>query len=235
MRQATASPSGTFEDCAFDEWMRLDAGRTVRITRLLTHWLWDHGFRLRAYGVEHVPLEGAFLMVPNHSSYLDPFLQVRGQPRIVRYMAKAPLFDMPLVGRFVRAGGAFPVRRGESDGFAMELARRLLADGQPVVMYPEGTRFRTSAELGPPRRGAARLALESGVPVIPVASWGAKERAVHSRPWWRRPRVTVVYGEPLRFDGLEPTPENVDRVRDEIWEQVGRLYERARELDATRG
>ncbi|MCW2924075.1 MAG: 1-acyl-sn-glycerol-3-phosphate acyltransferase [Thermoleophilia bacterium] len=215
------------------QWLPLDP-RGDRPFRILTSWYWDLVYRLRAYGAEHVPAEGPFLLVPNHSSYTDPFLQVRPQPRTVRFMAKGSLFEYPVVRRIMKAGGAFPVQRGRGDAFAIELSRRILADGQPLVVYPEGTRFRRSLELGPPKRGAARLALEARVPVVPAATWGVKARELYGRPRWRRPRATVVYGEPMDFTHLEPTPENVDLVRDEIWAKVTELYERARQLDAER-
>ncbi|MCW2972092.1 MAG: 1-acylglycerol-3-phosphate O-acyltransferase [Thermoleophilia bacterium] len=211
-------------------WVNTRVGWFHRAIRILTGWFWNHGYQLRAYGQEHIPPTGAFLMVPNHSSYTDPFVQVKGQARVVRFMAKSTLFHNPLARSVIRAGGGFPVRRGRGDVFAMELARRMLLDGQAVVMYPEGTRFRKSAPLGQPRRGAARLVLELGVPVVPVATWGNKQREVYGRAWWRRPRVTTIYGPLMRFTAGEATPERVDQVRDEIWAEVERLYDIAREV-----
>ncbi len=223
------------EESEYEPWLELDSGAVDRTARILTVWWWDHVYRLRAHGVENLPDDGAYLLVPNHSSYADPFLHARPQRRHLRFMAKDSLFGMPLVGRVVRGGGGFPVRRGAGDEFAMELARRLLKAGRPVVMYPEGTRFRRSAELGPPKRGFARLALEVGVPIVPAATWGAKAREVYGRGRLHRPRVTTVYGEPISFEGLEPTKENVDHVRDVVWDHVQALYTQARELDALRG
>lgn len=222
-------------DDEFEEWVRIDGGRVHQVVRWLTVWLWDIFFRLKTYGVENIPAQGAFLMCPNHSSYGDPFFQARGQGRLVRFMAKDSMFDWPFIGRIVRAGGGFPVRRGRGDTFAIELAERLLADGQPVVIYPEGTRFRDDP-LGPPRRGAARVALRSGVPVIPVATYGAKPRRSRGKGWFppSLPRVTTIYGPPINFAGLDFTPENVDRVRDEIWEHVQRLYDLARTVNSRR-
>lgn len=230
---AVAEPA-TYTDADYDRWLDVDPRRTDRLVRALTIWLWDHGFQLHAVGVEHLPESGAYLLVPNHSSYADPFLHVRPQRRQLRFMAKSTMFEWPILKHVIAAGGGFPVRRGRGDVFAMELARRLLRAGHPVVVYPEGTRFRSSADLGPAKRGFARLALELGVPIVPAATWGVKERHVHGRPWWRRPRATTVYGEPMRFDGLEPTRVNVDRVRDEVWAQVERLYDEARRIDAAR-
>jgi 1-acyl-sn-glycerol-3-phosphate acyltransferase len=215
-------------------WLQVDSRAIDRVTRLLTNWLWDRGFRLRAHGVDRLPASGGFLLVPNHSSYADPFLHARPQSRHLRFMAKDSMFRWPVVRHIMKGGGGFPVRRGRGDQFAMELARRLLRDGHPVVVYPEGTRFRDSAELGPAKRGFARLALETGVPVVPAATWGVKRREVYGRSWWRLPRATVVYGEPIEFRDLEPTREHVDHVRDVVWARVQELYDEARALDAER-
>lgn len=231
--QATSQPA-TYSDTDYDKWLEVETGVFDRFARVFTVWWWDHVYRLRAYGAEHLPDQGAYLLVPNHSSYADPFLHARPQRRHLRFMAKASMFDYPIVRTFMRSGGGFPVHRGKGDVFAMELARRLLGAGRPVVVYPEGTRFRKSAELGPAKRGAARLALEMGIPVVPCATWGAKAREVYGRPRWRRPRITTIYGEPLDFTHLEPTAENIDHVRDVIWARVHELYDQARALDAQR-
>lgn len=234
MASPTQTAPVTHDDADFQPWIDNRSRRTERVIRLLTHWWWDHVYRLRAHGVEHVPSEGAFVLVANHSSYTDPFLHTRRQRRRLRYMAKSTMFSNPIVAFVMRTGGAFPVRRGESDAFAMELARRLLDAGEPVVIYPEGTRFRSSLELGPPKRGAARLALEAKVPVVPAATWGVKRGELYGRSRWRRPKATVVYGEPIDFSHLEPTPEHINQVRDEIWARVHELYEQARELTEAR-
>ena len=231
---SSPAPPRTYTDADYEPWLEIDPGRFDRFVRVITTWWWDHVYRLKGYGAELVPADGAFLLVPNHSSYADPFLNVRPQRRHMRFMAKASMFKPPVVRTVMRTGGAFPVNRGAGDVFAMELARRLLRAGRPVVLYPEGTRFRKSAELGPAKRGFARLALEVGVPIVPCATWGAKARHVYGRPWWRRPRVTVVYGAPMDFSHLAPTPEHVDEVRDAVWARVQELYDEARALDAQR-
>ena len=231
---AAASLPVTYTDADYDRWLEVETGAMDRFIRLLTVWWWDHVYRLQAHGVDNLPTEGAYLLVPNHSSYTDPFLHARPQRRHLRFMAKASMFEYPVVRAFMRGGGGFPVRRGKGDVFAMELARRLLLAGRPVVVYPEGTRYRKSAELGPAKRGAARLALEVGVPIVPCATWGVKAREVYGRPRWRRPRATTIYGEPMDFTHLEPTPENVDHVRDVVWARVHELYEQARTIDAKR-
>lgn len=210
-----------------ERWIHQDTKRVERLARLLVGPLAQWGYRLKAYGLEHVPASGPFIMVANHSSYMDPFLLMKSH-QVVRFMAKASLFEYPVMRTLMAGGGGFPVRRGKGDTFAMELARSLLADGQPVAMFPEGTRFRTSDELGPPKRGAARLAIETGVPVVPVALYGAKPRAARGMSTLppRLPRITIAYGEQMCFS----SDADVDSVRDEIWAEVHRLHGVAREL-----
>lgn len=220
----------TYVDADYEPWIHHDLRRFDRFFRFVTEWYWDHVYRLQSRGAHHLPAEGAYVLVPNHSSYADPFLHARPQTRNLRFMAKASMFENPLVRVFMRGGGGFPVHRGRGDVFAMELARRLLRDGQPVVIYPEGTRFRRTLALGPAKRGAARLALEEGVPLVPAATWGVKRHDLYGRSRWRRPRAVTVYGAPIDVTHLEPTPEHVDRVRDMVWARVHELYEEARTL-----
>lgn len=224
------APPTTYDDADFQPWIDNHSRRTENTVRFLTHWWWDHVYRLRAVGTEHLPETGGYLLIANHSSYTDPFIHARWQRRRLRFMAKSTLFRHRLVSAFMRGGGGFPVRRGEGDTFAIELARRLLDDGQPVVIYPEGTRFRDSLELGAAKRGAARLALEARVPIVPAATWGVKQRELYGRHRLQRPRAIVVYGAPMDFTDLDPTSDNVDRVRDEVWAKVHELYDDAREL-----
>lgn len=131
-------------------------------------------------GEEHLPAEGAFIITPNHISNFDPvciatFMMQRGYP--VRFLAKAELFRTPIVGQILRAMGMVPVERNSDDPAAvLEYARQALRDGECVGIYPEGTLTR-DPQMWPmkPKTGAARLALDTGVPVIPIAQWGAHE------------------------------------------------------------
>lgn len=213
-----------------DDWANVDPSRMQHLVRAVTRrpgrWL----FRYRSYGAEQIPAEGGFIVAPNHGSYADGFFFMHGPRRTIRFMAKHQALEWPLIGRCIRWGGGFPVRRGEDGSPGLAIARRILERGHGLVLFMEGRLVRTP-ELGEPRRGLAVLALQTGAPVVPVAAWGAKPAWVYGRRRlpWRRPRTTVVWGAPLRFERVkEPSPELVERVRDEIWAEVSRLHELAR-------
>jgi 1-acyl-sn-glycerol-3-phosphate acyltransferase len=172
------------------------------------------------------------MLAPNHFSQWDHFFCGVFLRRKVRFMAKSQLFSNPVIEFIFRHGGAFPVRRGHHDEEAFTTARIILERGGCLLMYPEGGRSRTG-QLGEPRPGIGRIALETGVPVVPVAIHGSA--AVRR---WRRlrfPRVTVQYGEPMRFD-VVPTPSRDQQlqVARQVFERVRGMYE-ALELRGRRG
>ncbi|MBA3429592.1 MAG: 1-acyl-sn-glycerol-3-phosphate acyltransferase [Actinobacteria bacterium] len=156
-------------------------------------------FRLRARGLEHLP-GGGFVLASNHHSNFDPWpLGVPLYPRrFLRFMGKSELFFTPLK-QFIVACGAFPVRRGERDLEAIGTAVALCRQGHIVVMFPEGTRRKKGLRKKWEARahtGAARIALEAGVPLIPAAVVGTDRLA-------RLARLRVLYGPPVRLDDLE--------------------------------
>lgn len=153
-------------------------------------------FRVRVQGREHVPPDGAYVLAPSHRSLLDiPFAAAVTRRRL-RFLAKQELFATR-VGRFVFGRlGAVPVDRAGTDRAALRAVDACLAAGEPVVIFPEGTR-RAGPELGPLFSGAAYLALKRGVPLVPVGIGGSEHPVVRHGwlPWWSR--VTVVVGEPV--------------------------------------
>ncbi len=147
-------------------------------------------------------------------------------------MAKSQLFTNPVIKFIFWHGGAFPVRRGHHDQEAFETAYRILDRGGCLLMYPEGGRSR-SGGLGEPRPGVGRIALQSGVPVIPVAIHGSQ--AVRKWRKLRFPKVTVQYGEPMRFDVVaEPSREQQLEVAGQVFERVREMHQ-ALEAKGRRG
>jgi 1-acyl-sn-glycerol-3-phosphate acyltransferase len=178
-------------------------------------------YRARCIGSDHIPAAGPAIIAPNHFSFLDHFFVAVYLRRKVSFVAKSQLFKRPL--QFILThGGTFPIRRGHRDDEAFETAHTVLGRGDLVVMYAEAGRSR-SGELGKPRHGLGRLALETGAPVIPTAIVGS-ERA---RNWKRLqfPKVTLQFGEPIRFERVEsPTKEQAQAASEVVFEEVQRMH-----------
>jgi 1-acyl-sn-glycerol-3-phosphate acyltransferase len=183
--------------------------------QLAAHLYW----RISRIGREHIPQTGGAILVSNHRSFLDPFVIGLMTRRPVYYMAKGEIFEMNrLLAWFTSSLGAFPVRRGEADVDTIETARAILARGDLLVMFPEGTRTRPGA-LGKPKRGVGRLVLEAGVPVVPIALIGTEG----IRKGWRiRPhKIRVRIGSPLTFPHMEHSSGPLAaRVVDRIWPNI---------------
>jgi len=172
-------------------------------------------FRMSRIGREHIPAEGPVIVAANHRSFLDPFVIATMARRPMYYVAKEELFRKPIVAWFLNALGAFPVNRGMGDTEMIETAKAILARGDIVLIFPEGTRTRPGS-LGKPHRGVGRLALESGAPVVPVAVIGTESVR---RGWRIRPhKVRIRAGRPLRFPQVEgPSPALAGAVTARIW------------------
>jgi 1-acyl-sn-glycerol-3-phosphate acyltransferase len=180
-------------------------------------------YRVRAIGAGNVPREGALVLAPNHFSQMDHFFVGVYLRRKIRFMAKSQLFGPPVLTYIYKHGGVFPVRRGRHDEEAFETAYQLLDQQEMLLVYAEGGRSR-SGEMGEPKPGIGRIALESGVPIVPVAIHGS----ARVRGWKRMrfPRVTVQFGEAMNFQ-VEPSPnrERQLEVAAEIFDEVREMYE----------
>jgi 1-acyl-sn-glycerol-3-phosphate acyltransferase len=156
-------------------------------TRLMT--------RPRAYGRDRVP-QGGVVYAINHLHWIDIPLVGLLSPRTVHFVAKVEATSFPGLGRFLRWHGAIGIKRGESDREAVRLMRQAAREGQVVGLFVEGTRQRTGRP-GPAQPGAAMVALQEDVPVVPVSIYGTQ--------FWRIGNFapcSVAFGEPLRFEGL---------------------------------
>jgi glycerol-3-phosphate dehydrogenase (NAD(P)+) len=172
-------------------------------------------FRMQRTGREHLPRSGPLILASNHRSFLDPFVIGTLVRRPVYYMAKRELFEHRVVAWLLNGLGAFPVDRGAGDAQAMDTARAILARGDCVVVFPEGTRVRPGP-LGAPRKGVGRLALQTGVPVVPIAVIGTED----VRSGWRirSRRVRIRVGSPLLFPKVEDSsPTRAAAVTERVW------------------
>jgi 1-acyl-sn-glycerol-3-phosphate acyltransferase len=183
-------------------------------------------FRLSVEGAENIPREGAAIIAPNHKSFWDSFFIAPATRRHLRFMGKQELFT-GWKGKWLIRLGAFPVKRGESDAVALETAREILRQGGLLALFPEGTRVRDPASLGSPRRGAARLAIEAGAPVIPAAIMGTEK--LFWGPIPRPTRVRVAFAAAIPANELEATPEAAAAlIEEQVWPEVNREYSRLR-------
>ena len=175
-------------------------------------------FRMRVSGREHVPAEGAAIVAPNHKSFWDSFFIGICTRRHLRFMAKTELIEARYGPLLVRLG-AFPVRRGEADSDALETARTILRQGGLLALFPEGTRIRDPDELGDPKRGAGRLALEAGAPLVPAAISGTEN--LFAGPLPKPRRVQVAFAKPIPVSELVSSPEAAgELVEGLLWPTV---------------
>ncbi|MGJ3402784.1 lysophospholipid acyltransferase family protein [Glutamicibacter sp. Je.9.36] len=181
-------------------------------------------------GFETLPPDG-YILCPNHLTEIDPLVvghAIYSNGRLPRWLAKESLFKIPVLGWMLRETGQVPVSRSASNaGESLAAARKVLDAGGVIVIYPEGTLTRDPA-LWPMvgRTGAARLALQTGAPVVPMAHWGDQELLPrYSKKMYPFPRkhVTVSVGQPVDLDDLRDGPrtravlqEATDRIMDAI-------------------
>ena len=190
-------------------------------------------FRVRVVGVEHVPARGAAIVAFNHVSALDgPALAVelsRRTRRETRFLVAAEFFRKMFFGWVLRTFDQIPIRRGAGDVHALDLALASLHDGSVLAIAPEGgVNPEPRGDLQRIRGGIARLALPTGVPIVPVGLWGTQQRwpktGIIWAGLWRRPRLAIVFGPPLLPDGEAVTDADVEdlkeRLRVRLEEQV---------------
>jgi 1-acyl-sn-glycerol-3-phosphate acyltransferase len=172
--------------------------------------------RYRISGMQNVPASGAFVLAPNHYSNIDPLVVGLGlwkTGRMPRYLAKASMFRIPVIGWLLRQSGQVPVERaGRNTSDPLAQARRIADEGLAVVIYPEGTLTR-EPDCWPMRGkfGAVRTALELGIPLIPAASWGAQlilPRYSKRISFFPRKKVDLVFGSPVDLREFEGKPLN---------------------------
>ena len=182
---------------------------------LLTDW--------QVRGKDNVPGDGPVIVVANHLNLADPPILGTSLGRKAIFMAKEELFRSKLSGYFVRNFGAFPVQRKQLDRGALHQAKRVLADGMALVMFPEGSRS-MNARLQPALPGSALIALRNDAPVLPVGIAGTEK--FKGVAWLlRRPRITINIGRPFSLSptGGKLTKVELARLTDSILARVAEL------------
>ena len=173
---------------------------------------------LRCYGADRVPKEGGVVLALNHFSWLDPPAFGACSPRTIYYMAKVEAHRVPGLGQLIRSFGTFSVRRGESDREAVRIMRQIVRDGHALGLFVEGTRQRSGVP-GQAQPGAAMVALQENVPVVPAAIHGPQDWKIGTfRP------VSVAWGEPMTFEGLPKGGKGYREASTAIQEEIHRLW-----------
>jgi 1-acyl-sn-glycerol-3-phosphate acyltransferase len=174
-------------------------------------------------GRENLPQTTAYILAPVHRSYVDTLLTGYVTTRRLRYMAKSAVFAKPWAAKLFGSLGGFPVRRGTPDRDALKVCEQALAGGEPVVLFPEGTRC-SGPVLGPLQGGPAFLALRANVPIVPVGIGGSERSMPIGAKWVRPARIGIVVGKPIwppPRTGTDRVPrrlitELTDRLRDDL-------------------
>ena len=206
--------------------------RSTWVTPIMRIWarifLFVTATRVAIEGREHVDPDASYVFTGNHTSNMDIPIVIGMLPVSVRFLAKKELFGVPVLGGAMR--GIHMVRTDRSAGAAAhrEINRQVdhvVRAGLSLVIYPEGTRSR-DAELKPFKKGAFRIAIDNGMPVVPVTTWGAER--IWRPGWWLifGGKVRVVVHEPIPTEGMGPG--DIDSLRDRVREIVADTYERIR-------
>jgi 1-acyl-sn-glycerol-3-phosphate acyltransferase len=197
-------------------------------------------FHIRFVDGHNLPTDGPAIVAPNHISPLDPLvigLYPVSLGRPMRYLSGTEFFAMRWVGKGLRALDQIPLRRGDNDLQALGAAVEAAQAGGLVGLFPEGKINNEPAVLRG-RRGAARIAVASGAPLLPVGIWGTQVRFPGGgwklrRPW--RPTVVVVFGEPIRVDTSATSAKEILAITNELMARVEELRDRAKELAGRKG
>jgi 1-acyl-sn-glycerol-3-phosphate acyltransferase len=168
-------------------------------------------YRIEVVGAERIPASGPAILAANHESIWDPFILGVATPREIHYMAKSELFRSRPLAAVMRSLNAFPVERGGGDHAAMSEAGRLLAGGAVLGIFPQGT-SKPELQIGW-HRGAARLALATGAPLIPVRLTGTRRLPM-------RTRIRIVVGEPIAVAAARPTIAAAKSLTEQVEQAV---------------
>ncbi|HEX2040715.1 MAG TPA: lysophospholipid acyltransferase family protein [Acidimicrobiales bacterium] len=188
-------------------------------------------WRLSVEGVEHVPVDGPFVVAPVHRSNIDTLVVAAVTRRRLRFMGKDSLWKFAPIGKVLSALGGFPVHRGTADREALRRCIEVLRGGEPLVIFPEGTR-QSGPHVQPLFEGAAYVAARTGVPIVPVGIGGSEAAMPKGSKLIRPVKVHVVVGEPLHpapptSSGRAPRSA-VHDLTEQLAARLQKLFDRAR-------
>jgi len=188
--------------------------------------------RLRVVGSENVPREGSFVFAPTHRSAIDIPVASAATRRRMRFMGKDSIWKYKPIGKIMTGLGAFPVTRGSADLEALKRCIAIVQSGEPLVMFPEGTRH-YGPEVQPLFDGAAYIALKTGVPIVPAAIAGTEDVMRSGSKAIRFKKCRMVIGEPIAADvpgGGRATREQIGDLTVQLQNELQRLLDEANRL-----
>ncbi len=196
-----------------------DSNVAWAIGRRTMGWPTRLSVRIRTYGIDRVPATGGLVYTMNHMHWIDiPVIGVIS-PRNIDFVAKVEAVRVPGIGRYLRWHGTIAVRRGQSDRDAVRQMKQSAREGRVVGLFVEGTRLKLGRP-GPAQPGAAMVALQEDVPVVPIAIYGSQ--------FWKVGNfapVSVAFGEPVRFDGLPKNGRGYKEATVEIEHRINVLFD----------
>jgi len=188
--------------------------------------------RLRVVGSENVPREGSFVFAPTHRSTIDIPVASAATRRRMRFMGKDSIWKYKPIGKIMTGLGAFPVTRGSADLEALKRCIAIVQSGEPLVMFPEGTRH-YGPEVQPLFDGAAYIALKTGVPIVPAAIAGTEDVMRSGSKAIRFKKCRMVIGKPIAADvpgGGRATREQIGDLTVQLQNELQRLLDEANRL-----
>ncbi len=170
-------------------------------------------FPIKVYGFKNLPKKGAYILASNHESYIDPIVIGLSCRRKICYMAKDSLFRNKFVSVVLNQVGAFPIKRGASDIGAIKITLKILKEGVPVVLFPEGTRIVSQKRT---HGGVGLITAQSGVPVIPVFIKGSDRVLPKGAKFLKRHKVKIFLGPVVRFKEFSSAHQIADHIMGKI-------------------
>ncbi|NNF55404.1 MAG: 1-acyl-sn-glycerol-3-phosphate acyltransferase [Acidimicrobiales bacterium] len=187
--------------------------------------------RLSITGRQNFPSHGGFVVAPGaHRSIVDTAVVAVSSKRMLRFMGAESYFETPVLGWFLRSCGGFPVERGSTDRDAMRVAEEVLRSGEPLVIFPEATRY-SGPEVQPLKDGAAFLAARAGVPIVPIGIGGGERSWPKGAKFLKPTRMAIIVGKPIYAerpaDGSRVRRSEVKRVTAQLHASLQSLFNEA--------